>query len=51
VVLSFADLIALFEPCAADAQTYQPNKASGINGDHLAYFKFVGRVIGKAVFE
>lgn len=42
---------ALFEPCAADQQTYQPNKASSVNGDHLSYFKFVGRVIGKAVFE
>ncbi|OCF61440.1 hypothetical protein L486_01088 [Kwoniella mangroviensis CBS 10435] len=42
---------ALFEPCAADQQTYQPNKASSINGDHLAYFKFVGRVIGKAVYD
>ncbi|WRT70096.1 uncharacterized protein IL334_007090 [Kwoniella shivajii] len=42
---------ALFEPCAADQQTYQPNKASSVNGDHLAYFKFVGRVIGKAVYD
>ncbi|ORY33382.1 hypothetical protein BCR39DRAFT_491673 [Naematelia encephala] len=43
---------ALFEPCAADQQTYQPNKASAVNGDHhLGYFKFVGRVIGKAVYD
>ncbi|OCF44407.1 hypothetical protein I317_01667 [Kwoniella heveanensis CBS 569] len=42
---------ALFEPCAADQQTFQPNKASSINTDHLAYFKFVGRVIGKAVYD
>ncbi|WWD19760.1 hypothetical protein CI109_104224 [Kwoniella shandongensis] len=42
---------ALFEPCAADQQTYQPNKASSVNGDHLSYFKFVGRVIGKAVYD
>jgi hypothetical protein len=26
-------------------------KLTSSNGDHLAYFKFVGRVIGKAVFE
>ncbi|NXD32455.1 TOM1 ligase, partial [Spelaeornis formosus] len=42
---------ALFEPCAADKQTYQPNKASGVNDDHLAYFKFIGRIIGKAVYD
>ncbi|WVQ77455.1 hypothetical protein IAR50_007141 [Cryptococcus sp. DSM 104548] len=42
---------ALFEPCAADQQTYQPNKMSWINDVHLSYFKFVGRVIGKAVYD
>ncbi|KAL5523755.1 hypothetical protein ACEPAG_7928 [Sanghuangporus baumii] len=42
---------ALFEPCAADRQTYQPNRASEINPDHLSYFKFVGRVIGKAIYD
>lgn len=42
---------ALFEPCAADNQTYQPNKHSSVNPDHLSYFKFVGRVIGKAIFD
>ena len=42
---------ALFEPCAADQQTYQPNKHSGVHDLHLSYFKFVGRVIGKAVYD
>lgn len=42
---------ALFEPCAADRQTYQPNRASEVNPDHLSYFKFVGRVIGKAIYD
>lgn len=42
---------ALFEPCAADKQTYQPNKHSNINGDHLSFFKFIGRLIGKAIFD
>lgn len=42
---------ALFEPCAADSQTYQPNRNSAINPDHLSYFKFVGRVIGKAIYD
>ena len=42
---------ALFEPCATDRQTYQPNRASAINPEHLLYFKFVGRIIGKAIFD
>lgn len=42
---------ALFAPCAADRTTYQPNRASAVNPDHLAFFKFVGRVIGKAIYD
>lgn len=42
---------ALFAPCAADRTTYQPNRLSAVNPDHLAFFKFVGRVIGKAIYD
>ena len=42
---------ALFQPCAADKLTYQPNRASYVNPEHLSFFKFVGRVIGKAIFD
>ncbi|KAI8588501.1 hypothetical protein BDZ88DRAFT_397137 [Geranomyces variabilis] len=42
---------ALFRPSAVDKVTYQPNRLSGINPDHLLYFKFVGRVIGKAIYD
>jgi E3 ubiquitin-protein ligase HUWE1 len=42
---------ALFQPCVADKLTYQPNRASWVNPEHLAFFKFVGRVIGKAIFD
>ncbi|KAJ3321382.1 hypothetical protein HDV06_004367 [Boothiomyces sp. JEL0866] len=42
---------ALFRPSAADKVTYQPNRTSGINPDHLFYFKFVGRIIGKAIYD
>ncbi|KAL4252810.1 UPL family protein [Abortiporus biennis] len=42
---------ALFQPCAADKLTYQPNKASYVNPEHLSFFKFVGRVIGKAIYD
>jgi E3 ubiquitin-protein ligase HUWE1 len=40
---------ALFAPTAE--QTFQPNKRSDINPDHLDYFKFVGMVIGKALMD
>eukprot|EP01114_Cavostelium_apophysatum_P006773 TRINITY_DN1823_c0_g1_i4.p1 TRINITY_DN1823_c0_g1~~TRINITY_DN1823_c0_g1_i4.p1 ORF type:complete len:3344 (-),score=945.09 TRINITY_DN1823_c0_g1_i4:44-10075(-) len=30
---------------------FQPNKNSDINQDHIAYFKFTGRVIGKALMD
>ena len=42
---------ALFRTSAADQITYQPNKMSYINPDHLLYFHFIGRIIGKAVFD
>ena len=42
---------ALFQPCAADRLTYQPNRASWVNPEHLSFFKFVGRVIGKAIYD
>lgn len=42
---------ALFVTSAADKLTYQPNRASGINSEHLNYFKCVGRIIGKAIHD
>ena len=42
---------ALFRPCAADRLIYQPNYASVVNPEHLSFFKFVGRIIGKAIFD
>ncbi|BGP26526.1 E3 ubiquitin-protein ligase HUWE1 [Rhodotorula toruloides] len=42
---------ALFQPQAADSLTYQPNTSSAINENHLEYFRFVGRIIGKAIFD
>lgn len=42
---------ALFITSAADKLTYQPNRASGVNSEHLSYFKFVGRIIGKAIHD
>ena len=41
---------ALFT-AAADGATFQPNPLSMINMNHLDYFKFVGRVIGKSICD
>jgi len=34
-----------------DGCTFQPNPHSSINQNHLSYFKFVGRIVGKAVAD
>jgi len=34
-----------------DGCTFQPNPNSNINLDHLRYFRFVGRIVGKAVVD
>ncbi|CAG8525542.1 7740_t:CDS:2, partial [Scutellospora calospora] len=47
----FNENYALFKTSAADRLTYQPNRASGANPEHLSFFKFVGRVIGKAIYD
>lgn len=41
----------LFEYSTHDNYTLQINSASGINPDHLSYFKFIGRCLGMAVFH
>ncbi|KEY66981.1 hypothetical protein S7711_05101 [Stachybotrys chartarum IBT 7711] len=41
----------LFTPVSSDRTTFHPNKLSAINDEHLAFFKFIGRVIGKALYE
>ena len=40
---------ALFKTSAVDKITYQPNRMSFVNPDHLQYFRFVGRIIAKAI--
>jgi E3 ubiquitin-protein ligase HUWE1 len=42
---------ALFELSPSGDGSYQPYKNSGVNELHLSYFRFIGRVIGKAVFD
>ncbi|KAJ3530773.1 hypothetical protein NMY22_g8432 [Coprinellus aureogranulatus] len=41
----------LFEYSTHDNYTLQINPASGINPDHLSYFKFIGRIVGLAMFH
>lgn len=42
---------ALFTPVAADRTTFHPNRTSWVNNEHLSFFKFIGRIIGKALYE
>jgi len=42
---------ALFIPVSSDRTTFHPNKLSHINDEHLSFFKFIGRIIGKALYE
>jgi len=41
---------ALFKP-SADSSAYQPDPRSYIVGEHLEYFRFVGRIVGKAILD
>lgn len=41
----------LFEYSTHDNYTLQINNQSGINPDHLSYFKFIGRCLGLAIFH
>ena len=48
---------SLFLPVPEGSVTFQPNPNSDVQNDeargtsHLDFFKFVGRVVGKALFE
>ena len=37
---------ALFKP-SSNGNTFQPSNKSYINPDHLKFYKFIGRIIGK----
>jgi len=42
---------ALFTPVTSDKTTFHPNRTSWINPEHLSFFKFVGMIIGKAIYD
>jgi E3 ubiquitin-protein ligase HUWE1 len=41
----------LFDNATHDNVTFQPNPYSHVNSHHLDYFKFIGRIIGKAICD
>ena len=47
----FNPFYCLFEYSAVDNYTLQINPASGVNPEHLTYFRFIGRVMGLAIFH
>ena len=42
---------ALFKTTPGDRVTYMPNRLSYCNSNHLSYFKFIGRIIAKAIYD
>ena len=42
---------ALFRTAGGKASTFHPNPNSFVNPDHLDYFHFCGRIMGKAIFD
>ena len=42
---------ALFTTSEGDRNTYLPNRNSHCNPNHLSYFKFVGRIVAKAIYD
>ncbi|KAG8260860.1 E3 ubiquitin-protein ligase huwe1, variant 2 [Homalodisca vitripennis] len=47
----FNPMYALFTTSPGDRVTYMINPSSHCNPNHLCYFKFVGRVIAKAIYD
>ena len=47
----FNPMYALFRTSPGDRVTYTINPSSHCNSNHLSYYKFVGRIIAKAVYD
>ena len=41
----------LFQLAPSGEACYEPNKNSSINPEHLSYFRFAGRLVGKALYD
>jgi len=48
---SFNPNYALFIQAGGKACTYHPNAMSYFNQDHLQFFQFIGRIVGKAIHD
>lgn len=46
----FNPMYSLFN-LSSNGSTYYPNPRSYVEKDHLRYFKFIGRILGKALFD
>lgn len=42
---------ALFTHSAVDDYTFQINPNSGVNPDHLDFFRYIGTIVGKALYD
>jgi hypothetical protein len=42
---------ALFRTAGGKASTFHPNPNSFVNPDHLSFFEFCGRIMGKALYD
>ncbi|KAK4529632.1 hypothetical protein CCYA_CCYA02G0489 [Cyanidiococcus yangmingshanensis] len=47
----FDENYALFRRCVGKSGAYHINECSYVNEDHLGFFKFIGRFIGKALWD
>ena len=47
----FNPMYALFLTSPGERVTYTVNPLSQCNSNHLSYFKFVGRIIAKAIYD
>ncbi|XP_033745348.1 E3 ubiquitin-protein ligase HUWE1-like isoform X3 [Pecten maximus] len=47
----FNPMYALFSTSPGDRVTYTINPSSHCNSNHLSYYKFVGRIIAKAIYD
>merc|ERR1712072_818161 len=47
----FNPMYGLFQPAGGKQSTFHPNPMSYVNPDHLSFFTFIGRVVGKALYD
>jgi len=47
----FNPMYGLFQPAGGKQSTFHPNPMSYVNPDHLSFFTFIGRIVGKALYD